>query len=67
MKRIDTIDQERRLLDISQQDLCARAGIAASTYVRIKHGRVSPTERTLDRLANALAIMKQRTQTGARS
>lgn len=62
MKRIDTIDQERRLQNVTQQDLCAKAGIANSTYVRIKKGRVSPTERTLNRLANALALLKRETE-----
>jgi transcriptional regulator with XRE-family HTH domain len=66
MKRIDTIDQERRLLDVSQKVLCEKAKIAPSTYVRIKHGQVSPTERTLDRLANALAILKQSAERVAR-
>lgn len=59
--RIDTIDERRRLLDCTQKALCHAAGLAPSTYVRIKKRRVSPTERTLIQLDQALlAIARQR-------
>lgn len=65
-QRMNSIDLERRVLNVSQKDLCAQARVAPSTYVRIKQGRVSPTERTLERLSNALAIIRHRNEPGDR-
>lgn len=56
----EEIDKERRLLDLSQKELCARARVWPSTYVRLKKGRTRrPGDRTLARLANALAAVRQ--------
>ena len=54
MPAIKSIDQRRRLLDVSQAVLCAEAGVAQSTYVRVKRGRVDPKEGTLEALRAAL-------------
>jgi transcriptional regulator with XRE-family HTH domain len=57
MTTFRTVDERRRLLDISQKSLCRKASIAVSTYTRIKKGKTSPTQRTVDALNQALDIM----------
>lgn len=59
------IDEERRRLDVTQRDLCRQARVAPSTYTRSKRGHVQATDRTLDRLRNALALLEQRQSAGA--
>ena len=59
MTTIQHIDEARRLLDVTQKTLCETAGIAPSTYVRTKKGLTSPNQRTIDRLANALALLQR--------
>ena len=60
MTAIRTIDEERRRLDITQRDLCRQARVAVSTYTRNKRGHNEATDRTLDRLRNALVILGSR-------
>ena len=40
--------------EMSLTELCRRAEIAHSTWVRIKQGRQSPTIRTMDKIERAL-------------
>lgn len=40
--------------DLSESELCRRAGIANSTWVRIKQGQSSPTIRTMDKIERVL-------------
>lgn len=60
MSAIKVIDEERRRLDLSQTALCRAAGVNLATYVRLKKGRTSGTERTFIKLRNALAICAHR-------
>lgn len=60
MASIKVIDEERRRLNLSQHALCRAAGIAPSTYVRLKKGRTSGMEATFEKLRNALSIAAHR-------
>jgi hypothetical protein len=59
MAAITFIDEERRRLDLTKTELCRRAGIHVGTYVRIQKCKTSGTERTFEKLRNALAIAAQ--------
>ena len=48
--------------DISLTELCRRAEIAHSTWVRIKQGRTSPTIRTMDKIERVLDEHDRETQ-----
>jgi transcriptional regulator with XRE-family HTH domain len=51
MQTIRNLRSERRM---NASDLAARAGIAKATLWQIEQGQVSPTLRTLEKIARAL-------------
>ncbi|WP_336800506.1 helix-turn-helix domain-containing protein [Kaistia sp. MMO-174] len=56
------IERQRRLLGLTQSELCRKAEINEATYTRLKHGTTAGANaRTLRRLADALlAAARQR-------
>lgn len=50
------VRRTRRALDITQEELAARIGVAHSTLVRIERGKTGPSVGTLFKLGDALGV-----------
>ncbi|MBS9720061.1 helix-turn-helix transcriptional regulator [Tianweitania sp. BSSL-BM11] len=58
---ISEIEQRRTQAAVSQKDLCARAGVDATTYSQLKRGRRGAMVKTMDKLSRALdQIIKEK-------
>lgn len=51
------IEQAREAAGIKQRDLCERAGVHETTYTARKQGRRTVSERTINKLRDALTAM----------
>lgn len=56
---IDEIESRRKALRIEQKELCQRAGVHETTYLRIKKGESSGQGATFSRLMAALSEFEQ--------
>lgn len=57
------IEQARDAAGIKQSDLCKRAGVHETTYTARKQGRRTLSERTINKLRNALREIIQERRT----
>jgi predicted transcriptional regulator len=63
---IDDIDLRRRVLNVTQRDLCKAAIVSPHTYSRMVRGYCEPTFATLRKLSGALDEMQAASPQGAR-
>lgn len=66
MINIVDIEERRRLLGLTQKDLCREAGIHQTTYCRLKKGDVRGNVETLERLNEVLKRALPRSEPHAR-